>query len=202
MKYAFWGTPDASVKFCENKYEKYYWIAEYHNTISSLCYIIVGIGIILTTRLKLLGKLLCGVGIGAGLLHATLRHWAQMGDEMAMLILSFYTLKELRPRTSRYLLYPMLISYCLFSRYFIVFFLTFAGLQLLTAKYAKEKINVKNKKWILLYFVSFISGLICWFLDQFCRTSYGASLEPYQFHAWWHLFTSLAIAFGFVALDD
>ena len=136
------------------------------------------------------------------LLHGTLRHWAQMGDEMSMLSLSFFTLKELRPRTSRYIIYPLLICYYMFSKYFIVFFLTFTGLQLLTAKYARKKINKKNKKWILLYFVSFISGLICWFFDQFCRTNYGAGLEPYQFHAWWHFFTSSAIAFVFVALND
>ena len=201
MKNGFWGIHDASVSFCENKYERYYWIAEYHNTISSVCYIVVGL-LIMQTRLKFIGQLLCGVGIGAGLLHATLRHWAQMGDEMAMLTMSFYTLKELRPRTSKYLLYPMLISYCLFSRYFIVFFLTFTGLQLLIAKYARRKINIKNKKWILLYFISFISGLICWFADQFCKTSRGSMLEPYQLHAWWHLFTASAIGFGFIALND
>ena len=198
----YWGVPDATVSFCENKYVKYDWIAEYHNTISSLCYVVVGLGIIKMTRLKFLGQLLCCVGIGAMLLHGTLRHWAQMGDEMSMLALSFFTLKELRPRTSRYIIYPLLICYYMFSKYFIVFFFTFTGLQLLTAKYASKKINKKNKKWILLYFVSFISGLICWFFDQFCRTSYGTGLEPYQFHAWWHFFTSLAIAFGFVALND
>ena len=39
----YWGVPDATVKFCENKYERYYWIAEYHNTISSFCYVIMGL---------------------------------------------------------------------------------------------------------------------------------------------------------------
>ena len=36
----YWGVPDATVSFCENKYEKYYWIAEYHNTsiFIMLCY--------------------------------------------------------------------------------------------------------------------------------------------------------------------
>ena len=94
MRYYFWGTPDASVSFCENKYVRYYWIAEYYNTISSLCYILVGL-IVMKTRLNFLGKLLCALGIGTALLHATLQHWAQMTDEISMLILSFYTLKEL-----------------------------------------------------------------------------------------------------------
>jgi len=58
----YWGIPDASVSFCENKYEKHYWIAEYHNTISSLCYVIVGL-LIMRSRLKFSGQLLCCVGI-------------------------------------------------------------------------------------------------------------------------------------------
>ena len=36
----YWGIPDASVSFCENKYDKYFWIAEYHNyyIFIMLCY--------------------------------------------------------------------------------------------------------------------------------------------------------------------
>jgi len=134
------------------------------------------------------------------LLHATLRHWSQMGDEMSMLALSFYSLKELRPRTNEYIIYPLLISYLVFNRYFICFFMTFAGMQLLIAKYARNKINRSNKKWIGLYFVCFISGLICWLLDQLCKTKAGGILEPFQFHAWWHFFTASAMGFGYMAL--
>lgn len=195
----YWGQPDTSVSFCENKYNKYFWIAEYYNTISSLFYVMVG-SILLYTRLKILGQLLCCVGIGAMLLHATLRHWSQMGDEMSMLALSFYSLKELRPRTNRYIIYPLLISYCLFNRFFICFFLTFAGLQLLIFKYARKKINKTNKKWIYLYTLSFLCGMVCWLLDQLCKVRFTEILEPYQLHAWWHFFTAMAIGFGYIAI--
>jgi hypothetical protein len=188
---------NASVHFCENKYEKYY-IAEYYNTVSSLCYVMVGIAV-MQTRLRFLGQLLCCVGFGAMLLHATLLHASQMGDEMSMLALGFYSLKELRPQTSKYLIYPLLITYCLFSKYFGVFFITFVGIQILTAKHAHGKINNKNRKWIILYFVSFISGTICWVLDQVCRTHFGW-LEQYQMHAWWHFFTAAATGFGYMAI--
>lgn len=152
------------------------------------------------TRLKFLGQLLFCVGIGAMLLHTTLSHLSQMGDEMSMLALSFYSLKELRPVTSSYLIYPLLTSYCLFSKYFAVFFLTFTGLQLLIAKYASAKINRKDKKWIFLYFTSFIIGSLCWLLDQVCRVGFIEGLEPYQMHAWWHFFTAAAIGFGYMAI--
>ena len=37
----YWGKPDISVKFCEKKYDNYFWIAEYHNTISSIIYLTI-----------------------------------------------------------------------------------------------------------------------------------------------------------------
>jgi hypothetical protein len=195
----YWGIPDATVSFCEDKYAKYFWIAEYHNTISASCYIITGLFMI-RIGFDFFGYLLCCVGLGAMLLHATLKHWCQMGDEISMLVLSFYVLVELRPQTNRYIIYPLIISYCLFSKYFMIFLLLFGGLQVLLAKHVKTRINATNKKWLMLYFVSFITGTGCWVLDQICNTQFGSGLEPYQFHAWWHFFTSISIGFAFTAL--
>lgn len=195
----YWGLSDTSVSFCENKYSKIFWIAEYYNTISSLFYVMIGLALSYT-RLRFIGQLLCCVGIGAMLLHATLRHWSQMGDEMSMLALSFYSLKDLRPQTNKYIIYPLLISYCLFNRFFICFFLTFTGLQLLILKHARKKMNKKNEKWINCYIISFLCGLICWFLDQLCKFKFTETLEPYQLHAWWHFFTATAMGFGYMAL--
>ena len=39
----FWGKPDVSVSFCEEKYVVSDYIAEYYNTMSALSYVIVGI---------------------------------------------------------------------------------------------------------------------------------------------------------------
>ena len=44
----FWGIPDASVVFCEEKYIESYWVGEYYNTLSSLMYICVGIPFLFT----------------------------------------------------------------------------------------------------------------------------------------------------------
>ena len=35
----FWGDKDTSISFCEAKYDKVLWIAEYYNTLSSFSYI-------------------------------------------------------------------------------------------------------------------------------------------------------------------
>ena len=47
----YWGTPDVSVSFCEDKYVVSNYIAEYYNTMSALSYVIVGL-IFYRTRLK------------------------------------------------------------------------------------------------------------------------------------------------------
>lgn len=197
----FWGKPDATINFCEDKYDKSYFIAEYYNTISAVFYMIIGLLTFFFTRLKFLGKILFFIGIGTMLLHATLRHWAQMCDEISLLVLSFYTLKELKSSISGYIIYPILIGYVIFSKFFFMFFFIFTTIQVLIAKNIKKLINDKNKIWINLYVISFIIGIICWGIDQLCNVAFSDSLKKFQFHAWWHLFTALAGGFGVLVLN-
>jgi dihydroceramidase len=190
----YWGKSDTSVSFCENKYIKSPFIAEYHNTISSLCYVFMGL-LLVKKRHRTLGKWLCAVGIGAFLLHATLRKLAQMADEGAMLGLSFNALNQLNPKYSKYWLYPCLLFYVFFCDFFLIFFFMFTSLQVLIVVNVNKKKNVDNKKWIMLYITSFSMAILCWTLDQLCKVKFN-TLEPIQLHAWWHFFTSLAIGFG------
>ena len=39
----YWGYPDATVQFCEDKYNVLPYVAEYYNTMSALSYVIVGL---------------------------------------------------------------------------------------------------------------------------------------------------------------
>ena len=39
----YWGNPDASVSFCEDKYNVLPYVAEYYNTMSAIGYLIVGL---------------------------------------------------------------------------------------------------------------------------------------------------------------
>jgi dihydroceramidase len=190
---------NASVNFCEKKFEYSPVIAEYHNSFSSLFYVLIGL-MLLPTKLKTMGRWLCLVGIGAFLLHATLCQWAQMLDESAMLGLSFSALKQLKPSINNYFLIPTMIIYFIMNEYFFCFFSMFTTFQLLIVNYATIKINAQNKSCIVLYIISFIFATICWFLDQGCKFKFNKYLEPLQFHAWWHFFTSAAIGFGAMAL--
>ena len=111
----FWGTPDVSVSFCEDKYVVSNYLAEYYNTMSALSYVIVGL-FFYKTRLKNLSKIIILLGLGTALLHGTLRFYGQWLDEISMLILSFYIIKEVRlirlnKRTSDLYLFPLIFNY-------------------------------------------------------------------------------------------
>ena len=125
----YWGTPDVSVSFCEDKYVVSNYIAEYYNTMSALSYVIVGL-IFSRTRLKRLSKIIIMLGFGTALLHGTLRFYGQWLDEVSMLILSFYIIKEVRwvklkKQTSELYLVPLIIPYFVLQRYFLLLFSSF-----------------------------------------------------------------------------
>ena len=197
----YWGRPDASVSFCENKYAKYYWIAEYHNTISALSYIFIGI-CFLKSRLRFLGQLLCAVGVGAVVLHMTLRYYGQMFDEMAMLALSFYSAREVQPQVNKHIIWPLLLGYIWLHDTFMYFFIVFTIMQCMIAYSAEKKLTQSNRIWLILYAVTFIVGTLCWLGDQLCvhQPHTIKRLAPLQLHACWHLCTAAAIGFGFLGI--
>ena len=199
----YWGTPDVSVSFCEDKYIVSNYIAEYYNTMSALSYVIVGL-IFSRTRLKRLSKIIMMLGIGTALLHGTLRFYGQWLDEVSMLILSFYIIKEVRwirlkKMTSELYLFPLIIPYFVLQKYFCYFFLVFSSLQIYTYKIARKDYKKSNKSEYYLikgYSVVLIFSTICWLLDQlFCEYVRG-----YQLHAVWHSGTALSLLLGLYAL--
>ena len=199
----YWGTPDVSVSFCEDKYIVSNYIAEYYNTMSALSYVIVGL-IFSRTRLKRLSKIIMMLGLGTALLHGTLRFYGQWLDEVSMLILSFYIIKEVRwirlkKMTSELYLFPLIIPYFVLQKYFCYFFLVFSSLQIYTYKIARNDYKKSNKREYYLikgYSFVLIFSTICWLLDQLvCEY-----VREYQLHAVWHSGTALSLLLGLYAL--
>ena len=199
----FWGTPDVSVSFCEDKYVVSNYIAEYYNTMSALSYVIVGL-IFSRTRLKRLSKIIIMLGFGTALLHGTLRFYGQWLDEVSMLILSFYIIKEVRwvklkKQTSELYLVPLIIPYFVLQRYFCYFFLVFSSLQIYTYKIASRYHSKKGKREYYLikgYSFVLIFSTVCWLLDQLlCEY-----VRVYHLHAVWHSGTALSLLLGLNAL--
>ena len=199
----FWGTPDVSVSFCEDKYIVSDYIAEYYNTMSALSYVIVGL-LFYKTKLQKLSKIIILLGIGTALLHSTLRFYGQWIDELSMLILSFYIIKEIRQMrfgitTSELYLLLLIFPYFLFERYFSYFFVVFSSLQIYTYTISRKNYDECTREVYYLikaYLIVLILSSICWLGDQlFCDY-----VQDYQLHAVWHVGTSLALFFGLLAL--
>jgi dihydroceramidase len=191
----YWGPEDTSVHFCEKKYDQVWWVAEFFNTISSVFYIIVGL-FFLGSHLDRLGKAIIGVGIGAGILHMTLRYYGQWIDEIAMLILCFLCAKEVKKSLSNYLLIPIIYLYSVLNQYFVYFFVIFTLSQFYIVYYGFKQTRKKGRICILCYILFFIMGASCWLADQLlCE-----QVQQYQLHAWWHFFTAFATMFGLLAM--
>ena len=199
----FWGTPDVSVSFCEDKYVVSNYIAEYYNTMSALSYVIVGL-IFSRTRLKRLSKIIIMLGIGTALLHGTLRFYGQWLDEISMLILSFYIIKEVRwlrfkKTTNELYLFPLILPYFALQKYFSYFLVIFTTLQIYTYKIAQKDYKKCSKREYCLiktYSIILIFSTFCWFLDQvFCDY-----VSKFQLHAVWHAGTALALLLGLWAI--
>ena len=199
----FWGTPDVSVSFCEDKYVVSNYIAEYYNTMSALSYVIVGL-IFSRTRLKRLSKIIMMLGIGTALLHGTLRFYGQWLDEISMLILSFYIIKEVRwlrfkKTTNELYLFPLILPYFVLQKYFSYFLVIFTTLQIYTYKIAQKDYKKCSKREYCLiktYSIILIFSTFCWFLDQvFCDY-----VSKFQLHAVWHAGTALALLLGLWAI--
>ena len=198
----FWGKPDVSVSFCEEKYVVSDYIAEYYNTMSALSYVIVGI-LFYRTRLKELSIIMILLGLGTALLHGTLRFYGQWLDEISMLILSFFIIKEIRKekfnkRTSNLYLVTLILPYFIFEKFFCYFFLVFCSLQIYIYLIARKNLIAYSLEYYLIKSYSiilFISG-VCWMLDQlFCEY-----VREYQLHAVWHAGTALSLLLGLKAL--
>ena len=127
----YWGQKDTTITFCEVPYKDSIYIAEYYNSISGLFYSLVGL-YFLNTKLKNISYTLLILGLGTFTLHATQRWYGQWLDEISMLILSFYIIKEVRrvklkKQTSELYLFPLIIPYFVFQKYFCYFFLVFSS---------------------------------------------------------------------------
>lgn len=198
----FWGKPDVSVSFCEDKYVVSDYIAEYYNTMSALSYVIVGI-LFYRTRLKKLSIIMILLGLGTALLHGTLRFYGQWLDETSMLILSFFIIKEIRKerfnkRTNNLYLLALILPYFVFERFFCYFFLVFCSLQIYIYLIARKNMIVYSLEYYLIrsYSIILLISGVCWMLDQlFCEY-----VRDYQLHAVWHAGTALSLLLGLGAL--
>ena len=76
-----------NIRFCEQKYTHHSSIAEFHNTWSSLTYVVLGLwACTRVQRSRTPALALISIGVGSTLFHATLQRWSEWLDEGSMLV--------------------------------------------------------------------------------------------------------------------
>jgi dihydroceramidase len=215
----FWGATTATVDWCENNYERSFYVCEFFNTISSLAMVFAGaLGValhrrVLERRFLVAFFAVAVVGLGSIAFHATLRFELQMMDELPMLysaLVMVYILVENRaaPRFGPW--FPALLAAhgvlvtCLsaFTRgklQFYLFHSSFGSLEVfgLAGVYAIHR-RSKQSAVHRLFRVgmgSYLFAVALWFTDlEFCSTL-AVTLPAHgvpnpQLHAVWHLLVS------------
>jgi len=195
----FWGLQDSSITFCEDDYTRSQYIAEYYNTISGLTYSLVGMWYLNTRLSKESCYSLIALGLSTSLFHGTMRYYGQMADEISMLVLSFYLIKEIHEDIPIQALGFLVSTYFMANDLFPIFFIMFMSLQvylyLLTDYIIKETGEWSDdsvKRLAIKKNYATLLGAICWLTDMLFCDYIGVS----YLHALWHIFTSVALYYG------
>ena len=146
----YWGEPDISVKFCEKKYDTYYWIAEYYNTSSALIYLFVAL-FFYNTKIKELSYFLFFMGFSTAIMHGTLRYYGQILDEISIICIFHQNIKRLYKKNLNFILYLNLTIYLLFYNYYFVFLTIFLTYKAFILKKLCYKKNVKQNEKIFIF---------------------------------------------------
>jgi len=191
-----WGLKDTSVTFCEDSYKESKYIAEFYNTISGACYILVSLPFLFSkvNNLAIMGIFL---GIGTMLLHMTQRMYGQIIDELSMLILSYGILTKINNYYNPKYCILLIITYLCFYDKFMIFILMFITIMLCIVKETKFfRGRYLFLKKTFLFVMSL--GSVCWILDQIgCKY-----VKSCYLHAWWHVCTSTSVLIGFYCINN
>ena len=215
----FWGTPTATVDWCETNYAHLSFVCEFFNTTSSLAMVLAGVVGLLLHRRVLEGRLLGAfalvsvVGLGSIAFHMTLRFELQMLDELPMLYLALlmvHLLVENRAERRFGAWFPcLLLGYAVVSTYLSVrprgelqvslFRATFTALEVfaLARVYLIHRRNrdARVRRLFRLGMGSYALALVLWWSDIHLCTTLNQTLPALgipnpQFHAWWHVLVS------------
>jgi hypothetical protein len=163
-------------------------VAEACNTVSSLAYVV--------TALDLFGRrhaqqplhalALFLVGLSSALFHASGRRWAQLLDELSMVLWTSCVLHALGRFGPGLLLFTLaVLAHYLVDGHFVLFLVVFSAhaLQLLRAVGSMKSLTAREKLGPVLTF-ALAAG--CWGLEKAARPSL------WQLHAAWHFLSAAA----------
>lgn len=210
----WWHGPPGNHDFCEENYAYSSFVAEFHNTWSSL--LIISYGAVgswytrrfATTENRFAAAFLSigSVGVGSALFHGNLLRWGQILDEAPMLFLLFsyaYILIEDEPRPKHGIWLPVLLvascltfvgTYLVFYNY-MIFLGGFVGGSLLLVCFGAVAARGASRLCKALFvagFLSLVTGTACWVIDDVGCAVAWPPIRLMRLHIGWHVLTGLA----------
>ncbi len=222
MQPGFWGSPTASVDWCEQNYAHSGYVCEMFNSVSSVSMLLVGVlgalwhRRVLEQRFVLVFLSVALVGIGSIAFHGTLRFELQMLDELPMLYtaaLLVYVLLENQPQRRFGTWFPAtLAAYALVATcgaaflrgqaQFWSFQVSFAGLEFYglyrTWLIHRQSRDGTHRRLFRVGICLYASAIVLWFIDlRFCRAlthvTRRLGIPNPELHAWWHVLVSAGL---------
>lgn len=197
MEY-YWGQPDTTVRWCEEKYQISNYVSEFWNTLSNFVYLPL---VWYHQKNKILSSYIFLMMCGSFLFHGTSRYLFQILDEVPMLLITNEILFLFHKKT-KYTSHPEMKVYVSRSTFFISLlyiisknyemFLFVFTVNILCLLFIGWKHKAKSKKYYYLSCGSMLVGKTFWEIEQnFC----GYNDYIYLLHSMWHLFSALSLHF-------
>jgi len=211
QNWGYWGPSTSSVDWCERNYVYTYYIAEFWNTLSSIPISLLGLyGIMQCLRFKYETRyfvsyfLVFMVGLGSMAFHGTLLFEGQMMDELPMIYGSMAYLYIILMRNSQVpnpsftfgiIVYciAFTIAYLSYPTLFIFFLLSYAlavtVFGLISIWICFQPQTERSQRILLATtFCSYVGSFVLLWIPEnmFCK-----DLQPFNFHAWFHLSSGL-----------
>jgi dihydroceramidase len=203
----------STVNWCEEDYVRSAHVAEWYNTWSSTAIILAGIlgAIRYPPSDRSVFHLLMLVGVGSVLFHATLTAWAQMLDEIPMLLVILHLLSDIcvplqaRGRVTQRVgvgLSAVLAATAHWKNVFgtLEFYLFQASFSLLCGAFALYtglmwtrgdiRLTKESKAAFGRGAALFLVAYLMWLTEGWCCSYIKEKGVPVQLHAVWHIFSA------------
>lgn len=202
-----WGPHTAPIDWCEENYAVTESIAEFWNTITCAFYVAAAFQAVLDGKASrscpdtywAYTAALAMTGICSAIFHATLWWWGQKTDEMSecvTLVLLLYMPKSPNlPWPAHFL--PWHVALAILGPAAIPQIFTEMHVVVLVCGllhvYHGVLLEMPNLKPNVLRGAGFgVMGFACWLVDKTACSAW-PRITAFQLHAWWHLFTALAL---------
>lgn len=195
--------------WCEPDWEQP-WVAEWHNTVSNACFVVVGCATLRAAAdaalpgLRAMGAALVLVGLGSMAFHGTMTRWGQAFDELAILWWEGAMLAALFPgRRALSMIAALLaiehVSYCgldfapqLWMLYHPCHGCVDVAVVVGVVREARaQRLRHTFVRALVIGLAAIALGLAAWGLDMFACEA----VQSWRLHAWgWHVLAATAIA--------